>query len=661
MSIWKRLRLLRSLIQRYNYAYYVLDAPEIDDFGYDQLFKELQSLENKLEVDSSLLTNQVGARGDSRFATYHHLVPMLSLDNAFDLEELLAFDQKNRNLLGIKHEISYFCEPKMDGLAVSLTYEDGNLVNAATRGDGRVGEIVTNNVKTIEDVPQSLQGDYPELLEVRGEVYMTYAALREYNDQALLRGEKMLSNPRNGASGSLRQLNSEITKKRKLSMFSYAVGAFSNVDFFSQQDLLQKLINWGFKVNPEYYVAKDIEDCLNYIEILEKKRDFLPYDIDGMVIKVNDFSWQKKLGMATRTPRWAIAYKFKSQEATTEVLDIDFQVGRTGVLTPVARLRPVSVGGVVVSNATLHNLSEVHLKDVRKKDWVIIRRAGEVIPEIVSVILSKRPVCSEPLLAPQCCPVCGGEVVKTGEKIALFCSNRWYCSAQLIETLKHFVSKAGLNIDGLGEEILTNLYKKGFLKQVVDIYRLTKEMFLSLEGIKDKLADKLIIKIEQSRRTTLSRLLYGLGIPGVGEVTARNLANFFNEDFALLRRASREELEALSTIGPETASNILKFFKEQYLLLDELVKELVLTKAVRKNNLLQQKSFVITGSFVNYNRDELKEIIRSLGGEVKESVSKNLDYLLVGNNPGEKLKKAEKLGIKCLSVEDFLKLIEYEK
>ncbi len=657
MSDLKRLKLLRDLIQRYNHAYYVLDAPEIADYEYDQLFRELQALEKKLGlVADQSPAQQVGSKGDRRFAETRHLVPMLSLENAFNEEELLAFDQKVRSFLG-EEDVSYFCEPKMDGLAVNLTYEDGYLTKAATRGDGQIGEVVTENVKTITDVPMKLQGNYPELLEVRGEIYMTYAAFEAYNQHALLNGEKLLSNPRNGAAGSLRQLNPEITKQRKLSMFSYAVGAFEQVKFDTQQALLAKLLVWGFKVNREGYLAKNIGDCLNYLRLLDQKREALPYDIDGVVIKVNNFGWQTRLGLATRTPRWAIAYKFKAKEATTEVLAIDFQVGRTGVLTPIARLRPVNLGGVVISNATLHNLSEVHLKDIREKDTVIVRRAGEVIPEVVSVVLSRRHDQVEPVPVPVVCPVCGSRVIQDEHKVALYCSNRWECPAQLIETLRHFTSKAGLDIDGLGEEILTNLYHKGFLKQVVDIYRLTDAMFLSLEGVQEKLANKLMLNIERSRRTTLARLLYGLGIPGVGEVTARYLSYAFQEDLVALRNASKETLETLKTIGPETAKKIVQFFNERSTLLDALTRELVLVPNESKIKTLQGKSFVITGSFAAFSRNEIKEMLRSLGGEVKESVSRNLDYLIVGEDPGSKLEKAQQLGIKCLFNEDLLKLI----
>lgn len=654
---------LKKLLQDYSYYYYVVAQPKVPDAEYDRLFRELQQLEEQhpelITVDSP--TQRVGAKPASSFAQIRHVIPMLSLDNALAETEVLNFDRRIRERLHITNEIEYVCEPKIDGTAVSLVYEQGILTKAATRGDGIVGEDILQNVRTITSVPLALRdNDFPRVLEIRGEVYMPIAGFKELNKTS----DKTFVNPRNAASGSLRQLDSRITASRPLDIFCYTVGEVLEGELPPKHSaILAKLKTWGLKINPDIKVVTGVTACLAYYQIIEKKRDALPYEIDGVVYKVNDLQLQNKLGFVARAPRWAVAHKFPAQEELTKILNIEFQVGRTGALTPVARLQPVFVGGATVSNATLHNIDEVWRKDVRVGDMVIIRRAGDVIPEIVAVVQERRPKGTKKVVLPRHCPVCGSEITKIEGEIVARCSGGLYCSAQRKETIKHFASRGALDIKGLGTKLVDELVDCGLVNNVAELYDLTAEKITELERKKEKSATNLLQAIAASKNTTLPRFIYALGIREVGATTAQNLAQHFGS-LDKLMQANDAELAAINDIGPTIAKQIVTFFRQAHN--QELIAKL-LQVGIHwpKPKLLSQplagRSFVLTGSLVTLTRDGAKEQLQALGAKVSAAITKNTTYLVVGANPGTKLAKAKKLEISCLNEAELLKLLNKQE
>jgi DNA ligase (NAD+) len=664
-TIKNQLQTLRETLIEHNYRYYVLDDPTVPDAEYDRLFKQLHQLEAEhpelITEDSP--TQRVGSTPLSHFNSVKHEIPMLSLDNVFDEEALNAFDKRVRQRLVAEEDIVYACEPKIDGVAVSLMYEKGKLKRAATRGDGLTGEDITQNIRTIHAVPLHLRGEnHPEILEVRGEVYMPNADFEAYNKKCRDLGEKEFVNPRNATAGSLRQLDAKITAQRPLKLFCYAVGKVSDDSKLpnTHYDILMQLKQWGLPVNPETNIAKGVAQCLEYYQNMQQKRSKLDYDIDGIVYKVNSFAQQQTLGFLSRAPRWAIAHKFPAQEELTQVENIDFQVGRTGAITPVARLKPVFVGGVTVSNATLHNIEEVWRKDVRVGDTVIIRRAGDVIPYVVSVILDKRPENTVEIALPKTCPVCDAEVIKPEGEVVARCTGGLFCHAQLKESIKHFASRKAMDIDGMGDKIAEQLVELEFVKEIADIYTLKAHQLIGIERMGEKSAQNLIHALEKSKHTTLPKFLYALGIREVGETTALNLATYFVQLKKIIT-ADKETLEQVDDIGPIVAENITAFFRQTHNReLVEKLQDLGITweeKSIEKaQQTLAGKIFVLTGT-LSRPRDEIKAELQALGAKVSGSVSAKTDYVVAGENAGSKLAKAEKLGVKVLAEEELGKML----
>lgn len=663
-SAVQRIDQLKKLLQEYSYRYYVLDAPIVPDSEYDRLFNELKQLETLhpelIAADSP--TQRVGEKPAAGFAEVKHAVPMLSLENAFSNEDVAAFDHRIRERLHTNTEIEYVCEPKIDGIAVSLVYNNGVLVKAATRGDGVVGEDVTQNVRTIPSIPLQLRGDdFPKILEVRGEIYLPLAGFNKINQEATKTHEKVFVNPRNAAAGSLRQLDPRITAKRPLNIFCYALGEVKGGALPKEHyKTLLKLKEFGFRINPEIQLAKGIAGCLAYYKLLTSEREKLAYEIDGVVYKVNDLELQAKLGFVSRAPRWALAHKFQAQEELTTVLDVEFQVGRTGALTPVARLAPVFVGGATISNATLHNLDEAWRKDVRVGDTVIVRRAGDVIPEVVSVVLERRPKDAKSIVLPKHCPVCGADVVKPAGEVVARCTGGLYCSAQRKESIKHFAQRRAMDIDGLGDKLVDQLVDTKLINNVADLYHLKNQELADLERMGEKSSENLLNAIEKSKNSTLARFIFALGINEVGEATAQNLALHF-ADLNKLMSASLEELQEVPDIGPVVAENIRAFFAQKHN--RELIAKLIdaginwpkptATKAAP----LAGKIFVLTGSLVGLTRDQAKDKLQALGAKVSESVSSKTSYVVVGAEPGSKLEKARELGVKIIDEAELLKII----
>jgi DNA ligase (NAD+) len=651
---------LRELINEHNYRYYVLDQPTISDAEFDRLFQELQHLEQEHPalVTSDSPTQRVGATPLKAFTQVKHAVPMVSLQNAFTDEDILAFDARIHERLEWPKEkaVEYVCEPKFDGVSISLIYRNGIFVQASTRGDGETGEDVTQNARTIGSIPLSLRSkDFPDLLEVRGEVYIAKKDFAEMTQ---------FVNARNAASGSLRQLDPKITASRPLSMFCYYVTQVSD-DYELPNEhyaILELLKKWGFRVNTEIKLVKDIHGCLDYYKNMAKKRNSLPYEIDGVVYKVNNISLQNQLGMISRAPRWAIAHKFPAQEEVTELLGIDFQVGRTGAITPVARLKPVFIAGVTISNATLHNFDEVFRKDIRVGDTVVVKRAGDVIPEVVAAVLEKRPHDAKLIAIPKKCPICGSDVVKAeGEAIAR-CSGGLFCKAQHLEAIIHFASKPAMNIDGLGPKLIEKLIDEKLIQFVTDLYKLTTDQLANLERMGEKSAQNIIDAINASKKTTLPKFLFALGIREVGVATARSLVNHFG-DLEKIMHADEENLQQVPDIGPIVALHIATFFRQKHNI--ELIEELIklgihwpaTQKATKHAEAITGKTFVLTGT-LNMPREQAKEILQNFGAHVTDSVSKNTDYVVVGENPGSKLDKAQKLGVTILDEKQFLKLLK---
>ncbi len=656
---------LRELLRYHNHRYYVLDDPEISDAEYDALLRELQGIEaaHPELVTPDSPTHRGGAAPLDAFAEARHEQPMLSLANVFSEEELRDFDRRVRERVG--GEMAYVCEPKLDGLSVNLRYENGVLVQAATRGDGQVGEDITVNVRTIRSVPLRLQGESPSLVEVRGEVVIRKADFERLNEQRLAEGERPFANPRNAAAGSLRQLDSSVTAKRPLTFFTFGIGACSGPLGVTHSEVLERLGAWGFRVNEHVQRVAGAQGCLDYYHWLLDNRDSLSYEIDGAVYKVDDLDAREHLGFTARAPRWAAAHKLPAREATTVVADILASVGRTGTVTPVAALEPVEVGGVVVSRATLHNLDEVRRKDVRVGDTVMVRRAGDVIPEVISVVVDKRPAGAEPWAMPANCPVCGSEVVRLDEEAAHRCVGGLYCPAQRMGAIRHFVSRRAMDIDGLGEKLVAQLVEQGLVRTVVDLYHLDRGTLVTLERMGEKSADNLLRAIDASRETTLPRFLYALGISQVGEVTARALAEYFGSLESIMDARS-DALEAVPDVGPVVAQSVARFFAQPHNreVIDGLLAAGVHWPSAaseatsREAQPLAGCTFVLTGALEGYTRDDAKARIEALGGKVTGSVSKKTDYVVVGADAGSKREKAEQLGVTLLDEDAFTRLLQ---
>jgi DNA ligase (NAD+) len=661
-----RLRELRRAINDHNYRYYVLDDPSVPDAEYDRLMRALQSLEaaHPELITPESPTQRVGHEPVAGFEEVEHLVPMLSLDNAFDSEELEEFDRRARNRLGDDSPIRYTAEPKLDGAAVSLLYSNGRLVRGATRGDGTRGEDVTHNVRTIRSIPLVLVGaDHPEEFEVRGEIYMSkkgFAALNRRMDEE---GGKPFVNPRNAAAGSLRQLDPRLTADRPLEFFTYGIGGLRGGSApATQSELLARLRSWGLPVSSEVETVEGLEGCEAYFQRMAAARDQLPFEIDGVVYKVDRIDLQRRLGSVSRAPRWAIARKFPAHEEMTLLRDIEFQVGRTGALTPVARLDPVFVGGVTVSNATLHNMDELARKDIRPGDTVIVRRAGDVIPEVVGVVIDRRPAGARPVCLPKRCPVCDSEVVRAEGEAVARCSGGLYCAAQRKEAIRHFASRRAMDIEGLGTKLIAQLVDGGYVESPADLYGLTPEKIVSLERMGERSAKNLIAALNKSKSTTLARFLYALGIREVGEVTAKSLSDHIGS-IESLTRANEEELQAVPDVGPVVAAHVVSFFRQPHNL--EIIDALraagvhweVPKPVAEPTGQLVGKRFVLTGTLESMTRDEAKTAIEDAGGRVVSSVSKKTDYVVYGDKPGSKLEKAVHLGVRTLDEERFVCLL----
>ncbi len=655
---------LRRLIEDHNYRYYVLDDPSVSDAEYDMLFnrlKELESIKPELiSVDSP--TQRVGAAPLKSFNMIKHDVPMLSLENAFTDEDIIEFDQRIRERLESSHSIEYCCEPKMDGLAVNIRYENGLLTQAATRGDGASGEDITTNIKTIHMVPLRLRGEkIPEILDVRGEVFMSRAGFARLNQAAENRGDKKFANPRNAAAGSLRQLDPSITSQRPLEFYCYGIGYVKGASLPEKHsDILKRLMDWGLRINPLIKVVMGPSGCQAFYEKIAAMRDNLPYEIDGVVYKVNSIEDQQRLGFVTRAPRWAIAHKFPAEEAYSVIEAVEFQVGRTGVITPVARLKPVHVRGVTVSNATLHNMDEVRRKDIHVGDTVIVRRAGDVIPEVAGVVQDRRPRDVKRIVMPKHCPVCHSEIEHIEGESASRCTGGLYCSAQQKEAIKHFASRKAMDIEGLGDRLAEQLIDSHLIRNVADIYDLTLNQLKSLERMGTKSSINLLEQIEGSKHTTLPKFLYSLGIREVGEATARQLALHF-KSLDALRVASQESLLEVADVGPVVAEHIVNFFHEKHnqAVVDKLIQAGIKFEAieVQKNAAFSGQTFVLTGTLQSMSRDDAKAKLEALGGKVSGSVSSKTNYVVVGADAGSKLAKATELGISILDESAFLNLL----
>ncbi len=665
-SVAQRIETLREQLNDHNYRYHVLDEPRVPDAEYDRLFRELQALESEYPdlVAPDSPTQRVGANLETSFNEVVHRLPMLSLDNAFNEDELQDFDRRVKDRLKTDEPIEYVCEPKLDGLAVSLHYEKGFLTRAATRGDGYAGEDITANIRTIPSVPLRLRGEgFPDLVEVRGEVYMPLAGFAALNSRLSDRGEKTFVNPRNAAAGSLRQKNPKITARRPLELCGYSVAVLEEQDLPDNHwDCLKLIQQWGFRINSEMRIAEGVEECFEAYQALMEKRQQLPYDIDGIVFKVNDFALQRALGFVSRAPRWAIAQKFPAQEELTVIEGVEFQVGRTGAVTPVARLHPVFVGGVTVSNATLHNMDEVERLDVRIGDTVFVRRAGDVIPQVVKVLAERRPENAQIIHRPTHCPVCGSDVVQIEGEAVARCSGGLYCAAQRKQAIKHYAARKALDIEGLGDKWIDILVEKGMVNTVADLYRLTREDLKSLDRMGNKSADNLVNAIASSRHPVLWRFLYALGIREVGEATAKALASHFGT-LEVISGASEEALQAVADVGPIVAGHVRSFFDQTHNqdTIDALKsagvewQSATITVSERP---LKGETWVLTGSLSGMTRDEAKAKLEALGAKVAGSVSTKTTCLVAGEAAGSKLTKAESLGVNTMEETEFVKFLE---
>lgn len=659
-----RIEELRKLLHYHNYRYYVLDDPIISDAEYDMLLRELKDLEDKYPefYDENSPTVKIGGKPLNKFEKVEHKLPMLSLEDGFTDEEIIEFDKKVKRFLGLPEDemIEYSLEPKFDGLSIDLIYERGKLKVASTRGDGYIGENVTQNIRTIRNVPLVLSSEPPpEYLDVQGEVLLTKEEFRRINKERLSKGLPVFANPRNAAAGSVRQLDPRETAKRNLIMIMYYIrdirGFRKRVR--TQAEALNLLKELGFPTSPYNKLVRGIGEAIDYKKELQKKRDSLPYELDGVVIKVNDFELQEKLGFTTKSPRWAIAFKFPAEQATTKILDVEVNVGRTGILTPVAILEPVNIGGVVVSRASLHTMDEIEKKDIMVGDTVFVQRAGDVIPEVVKPIKELRDGTQRKFKMPSYCPVCGSRVVRDGAYYR--CSNI-NCPSVLKESVKHFVSRKAMNIEGFGDKLIEQLVDKGLIKDVSDIYKLDKETLIGLDRVGERLAENLLTSIERSKGTTFAKFIYALGIRHVGEFVAKLLAERF-KSLDNLRKAKKEELLAIDGVGEEIAESVVSFFSEKRNL---RTIESLLSSGVhfeeeggKIETKIAGKSFVFTGT-LSKPREYFKELVEGKGGIVRNSVSKNLDYLVVGENPGSKLRKAQQLGVNIIDEKQLLSLLE---
>lgn len=661
-----RMEQLRQIITEHNHRYYVLDDPQVPDAEYDRLFRELQDLEashpDLVTPDSP--TRRVGANAETSFEEVVHRIPMLSLDNAFSDDELRDFDRRIRERLKTDDPIEYVCEPKLDGLAVSLHYEQGILTRAATRGDGYSGEDITANIRTIPSVPLKLRGEgFPDLVEVRGEVYMPRAGFEKLNRSLANKGEKTFVNPRNAAAGSLRQKKPSVTARRPLEMCAYSV-ALTEESLLpeSHWDSLQQVREWGFRINPEMRQATGVEECLKAYRELMDKRSELPYEIDGIVFKVNRLALQQALGFVSRAPRWAIAQKFPAQEELTVIEDVEFQVGRTGAVTPVARLKPVFVGGVTVSNATLHNMDEIQRLDARIGDTVFIRRAGDVIPQIVKVVVEKRPANAREIHRPERCPVCDSDVIQIEGEAVARCSGGLFCPAQRKEAIRHYASRKAMDIEGLGDKWIDILVDRDMVRTVADLYGLSRDDLTGLERMGDKSASNLIAAIDKSRHPLLWRFVYALGIREVGEATAKSLASHFGT-LEAIAEADEAALQQVQDVGPIVAGHIRSFFEQAHnqetiAALRNAGVQWQEEEITAQPKPLQGETWVLTGALSGLTRDEAKERLEGLGAKVAGSVSKKTSCVVAGEAAGSKLTKAESLGIKVLDEAAFLAFLE---
>ena len=666
MNTSNKINDLRSELNDHNYRYYVLDDPVISDAEYDRLLRELQSLEDShpdLIADDSP-TQRVGAPPLDGFGNIRHRIPMQSLANAMDTEEILAFHDRLIRRLGKEQAIEYIAEPKLDGLAVELVYEKGKFVNGSTRGDGTTGEDITQNLKTIRAIPLALRVEaqsVPALLEVRGEVFIRKDDFLKLNIQQEANDKPVFANPRNAAAGSLRQLDSRITATRPLSIFCYQAGMVEGMTFETHSEFLTALQNWGFPVNPEIKILNGIEEAVAFHSDLESRRNTLPYEIDGSVFKVNNYDLQEKLGSRSRSPRWAIAGKFKAQQETTVIENIILSVGRTGAVTPVAKLVPVKVGGVVVSNVTLHNQDEIDRKDIRVGDTVLIQRAGDVIPQVVKIILEKRPANSSPFKMINTCPECDHDIYRPEGEVVARCQNL-SCPAQVKRRIEHFVSKNAMDIDGVGEKLIDQLVEKNLVKSVDDLFRLSVDQLSDLERMAEKSADNTISALNNSKSTTFHRFVHALGIRNVGEHVAKVLGKAFGGNMEDFMKTNVEDLEAIVEVGPIVAETIVKFWADEnnVNIVNNCFNLGIVLEPV--NNETEQifagKTFVFTGSLESITRKEGKEIIESRGGRAAGSVSAKTDYVVAGKNAGSKLMKAEELGISVLIESEFLDLVK---
>lgn len=661
----ERIYELRELLNKANYEYYVLENPSLNDYEFDALMRELMELEAKFPecYDSNSPSLRVGGEVVENFNKVTHKRMMLSLGNAFNNDELEEFDKRVKELLQTNDDVEYICELKIDGLAMSIEYVDGKINYAATRGNGVVGEEVTHNIKTIKSIPLNIEEK--RTMEIRGEVYMPKKSFHKLNDERSLKGEPLFANPRNAASGSVRQMDSKIAASRGLDMFMYTYVDCEGFGLYTQSEALDKLEKMGFKTNPERRVCKNIEEVIKYIGEYTDKRDNLPYEIDGVVIKVNDIKKHDAIGYTMKTPKWAIAYKFPAKEVKTKLKDIIFTVGRTGKITPNAVLEPVFVAGSTVSRATLHNEDFVLNKDIRVGDNVMIRKAGDVIPEVVRAVEEDRSGEEKRFSMTDTCPICGGNVERKGEEVAHYCTNE-HCPAKKIEGIIHFASKGAMDIEGLGEKVVEDLYNLGFVKGITDIYILSKYRteLMEVDGYGKKSVDNMLDAIERSKGNSLERLLFALGIDEVGAKTSKILAKRFMDIDALMD-ASKEVLLAIKDIGEVMAESIYSYFHNESNL--NLINELKLlglnTKYLNNNENYKETAFknknvLVTGTLSSYKRNEVKELLENLEANVVSSVSKNLDYLIVGSEPGSKLEKAQKLGITILDEEQFLDLLK---
>ena len=664
-AIKKQINYLKSLIQEHDHNYYVLDEPQISDHEYDQLLRELKDIEDSHPelITSDSPTQRVGGSPISEFNQIQHNKPMLSLGNAFGIDELEAFNKRINDTLDT-NDVEFNAELKFDGLAVTILYENGVIKYAATRGDGNVGEDVTHNIKTIKTIPLKLHGEnHPQTLEVRGEVLMDKNDFKELNDYQISLGQKTFANPRNAAAGSLRQLDPKITAKRKLKFYAYSLGQIDqDLEFKNHTDILNYLKNAGIPISSYSQRVIGIDQMQYFYEDILKKRNNLPFDIDGIVYKVNSIKNQENLGYVSKAPRWAIAYKFPAEEAETVVNDINVQVGRTGVITPVARLQPVFVSGVTVTNATLHNEDEMLRKDIRIGDSVIVRRAGDVVPEVVRVIKEKRPSNAKVFEMPQYCPICNSQVIRLDGEAAQRCTGQLKCEAQAKQAISHYVSRKAMNIDGLGAKIIDHFFEQGMIKNISDIYNLDYEQIQKMEGFGEKSAENLREAIEFSKKTTLAKFIYALGIRNVGEATSKDIVKKLGS-LDNIMKASIDDFLEINDIGPVVAQSLHQFFQED-------VNKRIINNIVHfgvkwhdqaqnesKEQKLNQQTFVVTGTLESFSRDQIKELIENNGGKVSGSVSKKTSYVIIGDNPGSKADKAVELGVKIINEKQLMELL----